>query len=155
MQAIYHTSYTPIYAQIELVDPKAEEPYRAEQWVEEDAPDGFLGPHGLVVSTMNDMDVEVTVFEGPRQPEGRLCLSGALQIGHFGLELGTISERDQIAWPAGWTGVSVFVNAWPGPDRASQKSGLFNEQGQSRVRMSGIDSQLGSHIADTEPIHER
>jgi HEAT repeat protein len=116
MQAIYHNSYTPLYAQIELVDPDAKEPYRAEQWVEEDTPAGVLGPHGLVVSTMNDVDVEVTVFEGPGQPEGRLCLSGAIQIGAYGLELGTISERDQIAWPAGWTFVSVFVNAWPGTE---------------------------------------
>jgi HEAT repeat protein len=116
MQAIYHTSYTPIYAQIELVDPEAEEPYRPEQWVEEDAPAGFLGPHGLVVSTMNDVDVDVTVFEGPGQLEGRLGLSGAIQIGAHGLELGTISQRDRIAWPAGWTSVSVFVNAWPGTE---------------------------------------
>jgi hypothetical protein len=116
MQAIYHTSYTPIYAQIELVDPEAEEPYRAEQWVEEDAPDGFLGLHGLVVSTMNDVDVDVTIFEGPGQPEGRQCLSGAIQIGAHGLELGTISQRDQIDWPEGWTAVSVFVNAWPGTE---------------------------------------
>jgi HEAT repeat protein len=116
MQAVYQASYTPIYAQIELVDPEAKEPYRPEQWVEEDAPAGFLGPHGLVVSTMNDVDVDVAVFEGPGQPEGRLRLSGAIQIGAHGLELGTISQRDRIAWPGGWTAVSVFVNAWPGTE---------------------------------------
>jgi HEAT repeat protein len=124
MQAIYHASYTPIYAQIEMVDPEAEEPYPPEQWVEEDRPDGFLGPHGLVVSTMNDVDVEVTVFEGPGQPEGRLCLAGAIQIGQHGLELGTISQRDQIDWPAGWTAVSVFVNAWPGTEVTQVALGL-------------------------------
>jgi HEAT repeat protein len=116
MQAIYHASYTPLYAQIELVDPEAREPYRAEQWVEEDAPDGFLGLRGLVVSTMNDVDVDVMVFEGPGQPEGRLGPAGAIQIGAHGLELGTISERDRFDWPAGWTAVSVFVNAWPGTE---------------------------------------
>lgn len=116
MQATYHASYTPLYAQIELVDPEVEEPYRAEQWVEEEASAGFVGSHGLVVSTMNDVDVDVTVFEGPGQPEGRLSLSGAIQIGAHGLELGTIIQRDQVVWPAGWTAVSVFVNAWPGTE---------------------------------------
>jgi HEAT repeat protein len=116
MQAIYHASYTPLYAQIELVDPEVKEPYRAERWVEEDAPAGFIGSHGLVVSTMNDVDIDVTVFEGPGQPEGRMSLSGAIQIGAHGLELGTISQRDQIVWPAGWTAMSVFVNAWTGTE---------------------------------------
>src|SRR5690348_8884256 len=99
LQVIYRASYSPIYAQIELVDPEAGEPYRPEQWVEKDAPAGFLGPHGLVVSTMSDVDVEVTVLQGPGQPEGRLCLSGSIQIGEQGLELGTISQRDAFGWP--------------------------------------------------------
>lgn len=116
MQALFQVSYIPAYAQIELVDPEAEEPFRPEHWVEDEAPAGFLGPRGLVVGTMNDVDVEVTVFEGPGQPEGRLCLAGIIQTGTHGLELGTISQRDQFAWPAGWTSVSVFVNAWPGTE---------------------------------------
>lgn len=116
MQEIHRASYTPIYAQVELVDREAAEPYSAEHWVEADAPDGFLGPRGLVVTTMNDIDVEVVVFQGPGQPEGRLCLCGSIQVGQSGLGLGTISQQDAIPWPAGWTAVSVFVNAWPGTE---------------------------------------
>lgn len=116
MQEVYRASYTPIYAQIELVDREAEEPYNADHWVEEEAPDGFLGPRGLVVATMNDIDVEVIVFHGPGQPEGRLCLFGSIQVSESGLTLGTISQQDEIAWPAGWTAVSVYVNAWPGTE---------------------------------------
>jgi HEAT repeat protein len=131
MQALFQASYIPAYGQIELVDPDAEEPYRPERWVEDEAPPGFLGPRGLTVGAMNDVDVEVTVFEGPGQPEGRLCLAGTIQIGTHGLELGTISERDRLVWPAGWTRVSVFVNAWPGTE-VTQVALILEWLGQER-----------------------
>ncbi len=109
---LYDGTIFPFYAQLALLDVEsmAEGNYPQFQTGYENV---LFGPKGVVVATMPDTDVAVTIY-GHKVPMPEMVLvgRGEIEVGDEGLVLGTpVSQDDYFPWDPGFTTVSVYANA--------------------------------------------
>ncbi len=112
MQQLYRGQHSVQYSQIALFDAEDTESYPQFETGEEPA---VLGEKGVVVTTANDTDVEVVLYQGKADstPDEFHILSGEIQVGSQGLIVGneTTADTAQVSYPSGKASVSVYVNA--------------------------------------------
>jgi hypothetical protein len=112
MQEIYKGRHSVQYSQVALFDAEDADAYPQFETGEEPA---LLGEKGVVVTTANDTDVEVVVYQGKSDsnPDEFHILSGEIQVGSQGLIVGneTTADTAQISYPSGKVSVSVYADA--------------------------------------------
>ncbi len=110
MQEIYKGKHLVQYSQVALFDAEDVDSYPQFETGEEPA---ILGDKGVAVATVNDTDVEITVYKGTAESGLVHILSGEIQVGNEGLIVGneTTADTAQVSYPPGKTSVSVYVNS--------------------------------------------
>jgi len=71
----------------------------------------YFGSKGVVVTVETADNVQVRVYTGEDEPPGVLVGKGIIEVGDKGLFIGSpLADLDMLAWPAGRTSVSVYVD---------------------------------------------
>jgi hypothetical protein len=109
-QEIYRGKHSVQYSQVALFDAEDVDSYPQFETGEEQA---IFGKKGVVVSTANDKEVDITVCEEKSELELFHVLSGEILVGSQGLIVGneTTADTAQVPYTPGKVAVAVYVNA--------------------------------------------
>jgi hypothetical protein len=111
MSLIYKGIHLSEFARLEFCDKESGALPAITSNMTNDELRAVFGECGVVVAPRNDTNVEIEIYENlPVLSETTFVDSGQIMVGNQGLVVGSAPDYDEIAWPAGATKVSVYMD---------------------------------------------